>query len=244
MIIATIFCALSFDIPIGIHMIFMFTFFRLILGIGIGGDYPLSAIIASEFANVSHRGLIMAAVFSMQGLGILISPIIALFLLSCFSEDIEKSYLKIDYVWRLCLLFGVIPAAFALYFRLRIPESPRYTASVRGNVEKAKADIGELFESNKPLLQTFPEETNFNEKNNTQGFFVFFKKWKNLRVLLGCSISWFALDVAFYGSNLNQSVVLEEIGFSPVESNPYNELKRLILGNLVIVFFGTCTIFF
>jgi PHS family inorganic phosphate transporter-like MFS transporter len=40
---------------------------RFIMGVGIGGDYPLSAIITSEFAARRIRGRMMAAVFSAQG---------------------------------------------------------------------------------------------------------------------------------------------------------------------------------
>ena len=36
-------------------------FWRVILGTGIGGDYPLSSIITSEFATVKWRGAMMAA---------------------------------------------------------------------------------------------------------------------------------------------------------------------------------------
>jgi PHS family inorganic phosphate transporter-like MFS transporter len=39
---------------------------RLILGIGIGGDYPLSAVISSEFAAAKTRGRLMTAVFAFQ----------------------------------------------------------------------------------------------------------------------------------------------------------------------------------
>lgn len=48
--------------PIGILVMW-----RVLLGIGIGGDYPMSAIITSEFASTKYRGRMMAAVFSMQG---------------------------------------------------------------------------------------------------------------------------------------------------------------------------------
>ena len=51
---------------------------RFIMGFGIGGDYPLSAIITSEFANVRNRGAMMAAVFAMQGFGILAASIVSL----------------------------------------------------------------------------------------------------------------------------------------------------------------------
>jgi MFS transporter, PHS family, inorganic phosphate transporter len=46
-------------------------FFRFLLGFGIGGDYPLSATIMSEYANKKTRGAFIAAVFAMQGFGIL-----------------------------------------------------------------------------------------------------------------------------------------------------------------------------
>ena len=39
------------------------------MGIGVGGDYPLSAIISSEFSNIEHRGRLMCAVFAAQGWG-------------------------------------------------------------------------------------------------------------------------------------------------------------------------------
>lgn len=46
-------------------------FFRFWLGFGIGGDYPLSATIMSEYANKRTRGAFIAAVFAMQGVGII-----------------------------------------------------------------------------------------------------------------------------------------------------------------------------
>ncbi|RID61509.1 hypothetical protein BRARA_E00652 [Brassica rapa] len=46
-------------------------FFRFWLGFGIGGDYPLSATIMSEYANKKTRGAFVSAVFAMQGFGIM-----------------------------------------------------------------------------------------------------------------------------------------------------------------------------
>jgi len=39
------------------------------MGVGIGGDYPVSSVITSEFAARRIRGRMMAAVFSAQGWG-------------------------------------------------------------------------------------------------------------------------------------------------------------------------------
>ena len=68
-------------------------------------------------------------------------------------------------------------------------------------------------------------------------FFVYFKEWRHLKTLLGTMSCWFLLDVAFYGINLNQSVILEEIGFSKGR-NEYDSLKRNAIGNLIIAVAG------
>ena len=44
---------------------------RFILGLGIGGDYPLSATLMSEYANQRDRGKLITMVFSMQALGLI-----------------------------------------------------------------------------------------------------------------------------------------------------------------------------
>lgn len=49
--------------------------FRFILGLGIGGDYPVSATIASEFAGKKTRGLMISSVFAMQGIGLIVGPL-------------------------------------------------------------------------------------------------------------------------------------------------------------------------
>lgn len=45
-------------------------FWRVIMGIGIGGDYPLSSVITSEFSTVKWRGALMNSVFAMYGVAL------------------------------------------------------------------------------------------------------------------------------------------------------------------------------
>ncbi|KAB1219222.1 putative inorganic phosphate transporter 1-5 [Morella rubra] len=61
-------------------------FFRFWLGFGIGGDYPLSATIMSEYANKKTRGAFIAAVFAMQGFGILAGGIVSLAVSAIFNN--------------------------------------------------------------------------------------------------------------------------------------------------------------
>ncbi|KAJ1947832.1 hypothetical protein FBU59_001836, partial [Linderina macrospora] len=72
-------------------------------------------------------------------------------------------------------------------------------------------------------------------------FGQYFGQWKNMKVLLGTSIAWFVLDVAFYGINLNSSVVISAIGFSGDVQNgdPYHVLTRNCLGNIIINLLGS-----
>jgi MFS transporter, PHS family, inorganic phosphate transporter len=56
------------------------------MGVGIGGDYPLSAVISSEFAGTKIRGRMMTAVFAFQGWGNFGSLINLVGILGVFSD--------------------------------------------------------------------------------------------------------------------------------------------------------------
>ncbi len=92
--------------------------FRFILGLGVGGDYPLSSVIMSEYANRANRGLLVGLTFSFQALGVLIGPGIALALLAAQIDH--------DLAWRIMLALGALPALGAYWMRRSMPESPRW----------------------------------------------------------------------------------------------------------------------
>ena len=99
------------------------------LGLGIGGDYPISSTIMSEFANKKTRGSFIAAVFSMQGFGILASAAVTIVVCSIFrrafgSED-HNTPKEADVAWRLILMLGSVPAALTYYWRMMMPETAR-----------------------------------------------------------------------------------------------------------------------
>ena len=45
-------------------------------------------------------------------------------------DSVANGYAHIDQVWRLLIGLGCVPAVVALYFRLTIPETPRYGTSL------------------------------------------------------------------------------------------------------------------
>ena len=74
-IVATFGQAISGESPV-VSILGAIIVWRFIMGIGIGGDYPLSAVISSEFASTNSRGRLMTAVFAFQGWGNLGSSVL------------------------------------------------------------------------------------------------------------------------------------------------------------------------
>ena len=69
-------------------------------------------------------------------------------------------------------------------------------------------------------------------------FIQYFSQWKNGKVLLGTAGAWFALDVGFYGTNLNTPTILSAIGFGSGTSI-YDKMWNISLGNLIIALLGS-----
>src|ERR1019366_7557420 len=109
--------------------------FRVILGIGIGGDYPVSATLMSEFSGKKSRGMMVSLVFAMQAAGLIVGPLLAAaFLASGLSNDL---------VWRLLLAFGALPALAVFQMRRHMTESPRYLLAT-GQHDDAHAAAGHV----------------------------------------------------------------------------------------------------
>ena len=105
--------------------------FRIILGVGIGGDYPVSSTLMSEYAGKKHRGMMVSLVFAMQAAGLIVGPLLAALLL--------WTGLSHTITWRVLLAFGAVPALSVFQMRRHLAETPRYqlAASKRGTEQKA-----------------------------------------------------------------------------------------------------------
>ncbi|KAF0555068.1 phosphate transporter [Gigaspora margarita] len=214
-------------------------FWRFILGIGIGGDYPASAIITSEFATIKKRGAMISAVFAMQGFGILTAGVVSVVTLGAYRDSIDQNPMYIDSVWRIILAFGIIPAIIGLYFRVTIPETPRFIMDVLGDVEKAALDIDNVLRLESPFSNKTRLIYAIDAPSSTwKDFKEYFSKWENAKILLGTSLSWFVLDISFYGIGLNNAVILQAIGFGDGQTT-YSTLWNLSVGNIIITVLGT-----
>lgn len=239
-IVATILQCVLGESP-AVNFVAIFSTLRILMGIGIGGDYPLSSIISSEFSTTKWRGAIMAAVFSNQGLGQLFAGIVAVIIVAAYRRDLEFAgsndlcvgacIKACDQMWRILIGFGCVPGCIALYYRLTIAESPRYSLDVteHDNLEKVAHTEAALDAAAEEIA---PPKASFKD------FWSHFSQWKYGKILIGTAGSWFFLDVAYYGVGLNSATILETIGYA-TSGNVYKSLYNAAVGNLILICAGS-----
>lgn len=189
--------------------------FRFILGVGIGGDYPVSATLMSEYANRRDRGKLITLVFSMQGLGLIFGPLVAIVLLLVGINH--------DLTWRIMLGLGAVPALATFYLRRQIAESPRFVLSRHGDIEAATNTVhavtgnGHRNDANltakslerdyMPLASTKAAASG---RPNESWLYLLLQP-RYLKWLIGAAGSWFLLDIAYYGTTISSPLVLKTL---------------------------------
>ena len=198
----------------------------------------------------------MGSVFAMQGIGQFVAGIVSLIVTVGFKESLLTAAtvaecdgvcnIALDKMWRVVIGFGAVPGCVALYFRLTIPETPRYTFDVSRDVVKGGSDIKAYLGND---AEGIPDEISRVHamrdtapqlevpKASMKDFMHHYGQWKYGKVLLGTAGSWFLLDVAFYGVGLNNSVILQAIGYSK-GSSVYEIFYRICVGNIILVCAG------
>ena len=140
----------------------------------------------------------------------------------------------------------MLPAIFALYYRITIPETPRFTFDVAQNVETGYADIRAYIGPDavaqagflsQGRTQSTPYEPLTHPRASWSDFCAYFSMWRNGSVLFATMASWFLVDFAFYGLGLNNTTILEVVGYSS-GSNVYKILFNAAVGNLILVCAG------
>jgi MFS transporter, PHS family, inorganic phosphate transporter len=177
--------------------------FRFILGLGIGGDYPVSATIASEFAGKKTRGLMVSSVFAMQGIGLIVGPLLAIALLA--------AHMPQDIVWRVLLAAGAIPPLAVFWARRHLKETPRFAQLAEKAVEEEKKIVKRIGYV-EALRKAFSHDRDL-------------PKW-----LIGTSVAWFLLDVAYYGNTISNQQFVGAV-------SPHGtQIQNLLVSLLVFAF--------
>ncbi len=177
--------------------------FRFVLGLGVGGDYPMSAVLMSEYSNRKNRGKLVGLVFSMQALGTVAGYIAGLTLLS--------AGVNADVTWRLLLGLGAIPAAAVIMLRRRMPESPRFLQQVRGEGAAAAEAVSRFSDgtitADAPAARPAPGRAG----GARLSLWAFLSNRRYLRYLAGTAGAWFVFDYAYYGNSVSAPLIVKSV---------------------------------
>jgi MFS transporter, putative metabolite:H+ symporter len=155
-----------------------FLVLRFFIGAGLGGELPVASTLVSESVPAENRGRIVVLLESFWAGGWLVAAVISYFIIP-------------KYGWQVALLISAIPALYALYLRMGLPDSPRFTAVK--DKEKTSA-----FQSMRNL---------------------FSKTYRRRTIMLW--IVWFCVVFSYYGMFLWLPSVMIMKGFSLIKSFEY-----------------------
>ncbi|MBV9635841.1 MAG: MFS transporter [Methylobacteriaceae bacterium] len=192
--------------------------FRIILGIGIGGDYPVSSTIMAEYAGKRTRGMMVTLVFSMQAAGLIIGPVLAaIFVASGLSQAIT---------WRLLLALGAVPAMAVFQMRRHLAETPRYLLAA-GHDEEFSSTAGHVLGEleGKAAGAPAPETRAAARVSFVEGFKTLIRRKDLAKRLIGASLAWALMDFAYYGNTVSSPMVLNAI--TPEKSLLWHILLQL-----------------
>ena len=177
---------------------------RFVLGLGIGGDYPVSAVLMSEYANRNDRGRLVGLVFSMQALGLIVGPLVALALL--------EAQVGSELTWRLLLGLGALPALGVIYLRSKNPRVPPLSIDSAGprlpGSHRARRFLGWCGPHQRTSVTTASADRGHPRR---LGLGQFVRDRRLARLLVGTAGAWFVFDYAYYGNTLSLPAILKGV---------------------------------
>jgi PHS family inorganic phosphate transporter-like MFS transporter len=133
----------------------------------------------------------------MQAVGLIVGPLVGLVLL--------KSGLSSSLTWRIMLGLGAVPAATVIYFRSKMPESPRFQSRVKGKSDRAAAELQQFAGG---VIDT---SSSASVDARLMGLREFLSNPRMILLMLGTAGSWFLFDYAYYGNTLSLPSILSEV---------------------------------
>lgn len=160
-----------------------FMLLRFFVGMGLGGELPVASTLVSESVEAKERGRVVVLLESFWAAGWLIAAIISYFVIPAEFWPIEG--------WRVALILTAIPALYAVYIRMHLPDSPQFTARLEAKSRTIRQNIAGVWE----------------------------KKYARSTLMLW--ILWFTVVFSYYGMFLWLPSVMVGKGFDLISSFKY-----------------------
>lgn len=161
-----------------------FLLLRFLIGMGLGGELPVASTLVSESVSAKERGKVVVLLESFWAGGWIIAALISYFVIP-------------EYGWQAAMLLCALPAFYALYLRIKLPDSPQF---VKARTEKKPSIIQQITE-------------------------VWSGPYRRKTIMLW--ILWFCVVFSYYGMFLWLPSVLVIKGYSLIQSFEYVLLMTL-----------------
>ena len=197
---------------------------RFVVGLGLGAELPVASTLISEYAPRKVRGRMVVILEAFWAVGWLAAAVIGAFVVPVSENG-----------WRWALALGMVPAFYALYVRMKLPESVRFLES-KGLHEEAEEIVAE-FEASEPTRLKFQAENADGASDSSQ---VLDEKQLDAAILAGSDGAsapvtsiwaaplrrrtaalwtiWFCINLSYYGAFTWIPSILVDQGFSLVKS--------------------------
>ena len=156
---------------------------RFLIGMGLGGELPVASTLVSESVKAEERGRVVVLLESFWAGGWLIAAIISYFVIPSDIWPIEG--------WRVALLLTALPAIYAVYIRIKLPDSPQFAVKEVSKKRSVFQNIADVWS------KEYAKST--------------FMMW----------VLWFAVVFSYYGMFLWLPSVMVGKGFDLISSFKY-----------------------
>ena len=170
---------------------------RFIIGVGVGGKYPLSAAMSKEADTTGEPGAKrdsntdVAIAFFWQAPGAMLPYVVTLPVLMFFGVD-NTDHAAVSAEFRIILGLGALPALIVLLLCRAQPESDE-------------------FERVKQQRSTVAQDGSGGAAAGHNVFRAAARHPEHWRRLVGTAIGWFLFDVLTYGTTINQPDIVDAV---------------------------------
>ncbi len=182
---------------------------RFVVGLGLGAELPVASTLVSEYAPARIRGRVVVILESFWAVGWTAAAVVGLLLVPSSDDG-----------WRWAFAIGLVPAAYALYVRARLPESVRFLER-QGRHAEAEAAV-RVFEESAGIdapadVRDAPTVRTENKPVPVRALFEAGLRRRTVALWL----TWFGVNFAYYGAFTWIPTLLVADGFSMVRSFGY-----------------------
>lgn len=171
---------------------------RLLLGLFIGADYPISSSITAEFTPPATRGRYIIFMSLMWQAGAFFAYLAGM---AMFGIG--------DNAWRWMLMLGAVIAVIVLFMRAEVPESPRWLRA-HGRNEEAEEVMVYIrhIAGNDAALHAAGLDAGASAAPVQKTRWVELFSRRMIKATVFCSVFWFAFAVSFYGIQMYTPTIL------------------------------------